>query len=250
VLGIGPGTFEYYWAREGDPDAAIFVRDAHSLYLEMLAELGPFGFLLVVGFIAAVLIAGAIRTFRARDEDRSILAAAVAGCVAFAAAAAVDWIWELAALGAVFMLLAAVVVADERSGRAASTAGRIATAGLAVLGLIAVAVPFTATSLVERSREAVAEDRLDDALQDARDAVAVQPSAARPRIQEANVLELMGDVGGALVAAREATDREPTNWRLWIVLSRLEARAGNAEAAVDAFTEAQSLFPRGVEAPE
>ena len=36
--GIGPGTFEFWWARHGSYNG--FVRNAHSLYLESLAELG------------------------------------------------------------------------------------------------------------------------------------------------------------------------------------------------------------------
>ena len=40
---------------------------------------------------------------------------------------------------------------------------------------------------------------------------------------------------GAIAAARAATDEEPTNWRTWLVLSRLEAQAGNAEASVEAY---------------
>ncbi|MGI9557134.1 MAG: O-antigen ligase family protein, partial [Solirubrobacterales bacterium] len=38
LTGIGPGTFEFFWARS--PDNFGFVRDAHSLYAETLGELG------------------------------------------------------------------------------------------------------------------------------------------------------------------------------------------------------------------
>ncbi len=41
ALGSGAGTFERWWL--ADRDVALKVRDAHSLYLETLAELGPFG---------------------------------------------------------------------------------------------------------------------------------------------------------------------------------------------------------------
>ena len=55
--GIGPGSFEFYWAREGDDPQ--FLRDAHSLYLEQLAELGIPGLLLLLaaGIAATVLVA-------------------------------------------------------------------------------------------------------------------------------------------------------------------------------------------------
>ncbi len=46
--GIGPGTFEFWWAQHATY-AGAFVRDAHSLYIETLAELGIVGFILVTG---------------------------------------------------------------------------------------------------------------------------------------------------------------------------------------------------------
>ncbi|MGI8461914.1 MAG: O-antigen ligase family protein [Solirubrobacterales bacterium] len=253
ALGIGPGTFEFWWAREGDPDAAIFIRDAHSLYLETLAELGPVGLLLVLALIVTLLIGGIRSTLRSRADERTPIAAATAACFVFAAAAAVDWVWELAALPAAFLLLASVATGERPApGGAPAIApmrSRALTAGLAVVALIAIAIPYAGTTLVDQSRESASEDRLDDALAEARNAAAVQPNAATPRIQEATVLELLGDLDGAVLAAREATERESTNWRLWIVLSRLEARNGDAQAAVEAYEQGQSLFPRGVLVP-
>ena len=55
----------------------------------------------------------------------------------------------------------------------------------------------------------------------------------------------MGDFAAAEAAAREAVDRESTNWRLWLVLSRIAAENGNAGASVDSYKEARNLNPRG-----
>jgi cytochrome c-type biogenesis protein CcmH/NrfG len=44
--------------------------------------------------------------------------------------------------------------------------------------------------------------------------------------------------------AREATNKEDVNWRNWFVRSRLEARNGDAEAALRSYREAKSLNPR------
>jgi tetratricopeptide (TPR) repeat protein len=226
-------------------EAAIFVREAHSLYLEVLAELGPLGLLLVGAFVVIVIAGGALRAFRASPAERPALAAAVAACFTFAAAAALDWIWELGALPVVFLFLAAVAVGGVESARPRGLlAGRALTVGLSVAALIAIAIPFAAASSVADSREAVGDGRLDDALTDARDAVAIEPFAATPRLQEAIVLERLGQLSEAVEVAREATREEPTNWRPWLVLSRLEARNGNPEGAVDAFERARSLFPR------
>ena len=41
-----------------------------------------------------------------------------------------------------------------------------------------------------------------------------------------------------------ATAREQTNWRNWLVLARLEAKQGHADAAIRAYARAKSLNPR------
>jgi cytochrome c-type biogenesis protein CcmH/NrfG len=43
--------------------------------------------------------------------------------------------------------------------------------------------------------------------------------------------------------ARSATVDEPLSWANWLVLSRLEAEAGQAELAVRDFERARSLNP-------
>ena len=47
LTGTGSGTFEFWWARDGDTDETV--RDTHSLYLQTLGELGIVGFALIVG---------------------------------------------------------------------------------------------------------------------------------------------------------------------------------------------------------
>ena len=263
ALGIGPGTYEFWWAQHGDPDAAIFVVNAHSLYLETLAELGPIGFILICAFVIVALVAGARLAWRSTLGDRPELAAALGACCVFAASAAVDWVWQLAVIPAAFLVLAAVVVGGVARRPEPATVGArapdstrrrfapaILTAGLAVIALVAIAIPLASESTVEQSREQVADGDLDGALGSARDAVAIEPFAATPRLQEATTLELMGDVDEAVAVAREATTKEPTNWRPWLVLSRLEAKAGDVQGSLDAYTQAQSLFPRGIPGPQ
>ena len=108
VLGIGPGAFEFWWDREGTLEGSV--RDAHSLYLESLAELGIPGLLLVLGLIATPIAVASRKAIDIREGNhRGAYAAASAAMSAFAIAAAVDWIWELAVLPACFFLVAAAV---------------------------------------------------------------------------------------------------------------------------------------------
>ena len=48
----------------------------------------------------------------------------------------------------------------------------------------------------------------------------------------------------ALPLLGEATRLEPTNWKIWIVRARVQARLGNDAAALAAFRKARSLNPK------
>ena len=58
------------------------------------------------------------------------------------------------------------------------------------------------------------------------------------------MLELQGNLDAAATAARAATEDEPTNWRTWLVLSRIETYRGESAAGVVAYREARDLNPR------
>lgn len=260
LKGVGAGTFEFFWAQ--DPENFGFVRDAHSLYMENLAELGIVGFLLIVGLVGAALIVGAVRSIGAAPPARTRIAAATAATAAFAAGAALDWIWEIAALPAIFLLLLSVMATDRerdpadgylarrsegrtrRSPQRSGIAPRIAVVAVAVGAVVAIVVPLRSALDVRDSQVAAATGDLPAALSDAEQAVDAQPGASAPRIQLASVLELQGEIGLAVEAARTATEKEPVNWRNWTVLSRLEALSGNAEASVAAYRRARDLSPR------
>jgi tetratricopeptide (TPR) repeat protein len=227
--------------------------------MESLAELGILGLVLVAGFILAVVGIGAVRTVRGPPELRTGRAAAAAGCVGFAVAAGLDWVWELAVLPAIFVVLAAVAVgagAGTGLGRPPNRGvarnrrlplpdpARLAVIGLAVAALVAIVLPLAENVAIEKSRAAFARGDLGAALSSARDAAAVQPYSATPRLQEALVFEQQGNLTDALAAARLAVRRETTNWRHWLVLSRLEARRGSIDAAIDDYRHARALNPR------
>src|SRR5205085_1474976 len=74
--GIGPGMFEFYWAQHNN--LAEYVQNAHSLWLETLAELGIPGLTLIGGFFALALIAGSARALSGPREPRLLTATAVA----------------------------------------------------------------------------------------------------------------------------------------------------------------------------
>ena len=115
VVGRGAGTFALSWAAEQPvPESA---RDAHSLYLETLAELGLVGLALLALALAPPLVA-ALR--------RPVVPAAAGAYVAFCLHAGLDWDWELPAVTVTGLLCGcALLVADGRkkSAPAPSTQG-------------------------------------------------------------------------------------------------------------------------------
>jgi predicted Zn-dependent protease len=161
--------------------------------------------------------------------------------------------WELGVLPICFMLLAGVTVAGSDAvphglaperGRLRSIGPRTALVALSLVTLVLIAIPLASALAVERSRADAASGDLDDALSQARRASDLQPYAATPLLQEAVLHERAGDLGAAVSAAREATERETTNWRTWLTLSRLEALRAHPQAAVAAYVEAARLNPR------
>jgi O-antigen ligase len=107
VLGSGAGTFGRFLLQEGS--TPYYAHDAHSLYLETLAELGPLGLvLLVVGLVVPVLAL--------RGPQGPIAAAAGGVYIAFLIHAGVDWDWEFSAVGLLGLLSAASSRASCSSG--------------------------------------------------------------------------------------------------------------------------------------
>ena len=133
VLGSGAGTFVDWWLRLRTVPQST--HEAHSLYLETLAELGPLGLALLLLVFAAGL-AGAWRLRRERLGP-----ALLAALVTYDLAAAVDFHWELAAVTAPAIVLAAsaAVHADGQAGMVRSRYAVPALAALTVAGVLALA---------------------------------------------------------------------------------------------------------------
>jgi hypothetical protein len=98
LAGVGSGGFAVEWLKRRP--FAEGVRDAHSLYLETLAELG-----LVGAICLGVLIAGVVLACRGGPP------AAVAAVVAFGLHAGLDWDWEMPAVSLCALLLVARLAA-------------------------------------------------------------------------------------------------------------------------------------------
>jgi hypothetical protein len=244
LTGLGPGTWEFRWARDGTLPG--FVRDAHSLYFQTAAELGVFGLLIVVGLTGFVLFESIRRTLAADPATRTLLAGAAATCATFVTAAFLDWSWQLPVVPAAFLLVAAAVLTADRDRPPGTPPirARLLLGALAVLGLLATAMPLPAEISIRSSQDSFNAGDLPAALEHAESAADWQPYAAAPRLQTALVLERMGELDEARAAAQEAVDREPVNWRNWYVLGRLADAVGDPVAADAYYGQARGLNSR------
>ncbi len=242
--GVGPGTFQFYWAQH--QTLGEYVLNAHSLWIETLAELGIIGLALIGGFFAWVLISGGVLALRSVIDERAVRAAAVAGVAAFCAAAAFDWVWQIAAVPMVAMLLSAVCVAPTGAGERRPSRQWLMRGLLGVGALVAlwvILVPLATTVAVRRSQTAAQKGQLVTALRYAADAQQVEPGAYTPRLQRALLLEQLGNINGAALAIAQAEARSPTDWQIWLVASRIATEQNRPRMALRYYLKAKSLNP-------
>ena len=138
LLGSGAGTFSDFWRREGMTEDVL---DAHSLYVESLAELGPAGLALVLAALGVPLLAASI------GRGSPLTAAAAGGYTVFLVHAGLDWDWEMPAVTLTGLVCGAALLAAARERRERIVVGRIGRASLSVaalaIALLAVVGPDT-----------------------------------------------------------------------------------------------------------
>lgn len=223
--GHGAGTYELDWDRRRE--SSFTVDDAHSLYLEVLGELGPPGLIALAIVLLAILGAFAVR---ARGPDRTLYAALLAAGIAWCLHAAVDWDWEMPALTLwLFAFGGAALASAPRPARPRSWRARVLPATVA-LGCLALAVIPV--------RMALSQQRLDESLQalhdgdcaaataSARDADVILEDRPEP-LQVVAFCALRDErPAEALRAMQEAARRDPENWELAYGLAVTRAAAG------------------------
>jgi hypothetical protein len=133
-LGSGAGTFALYW-QHARP-LPVDVQDAHNLYLETLAELGPLG----LASLLSALLLPLWAAVSARSQQ--LAAGAVGAYVAFLIHAGLDWDWEMPAVTLVALFCAAgglIAARPERGSPPLPPVLRLCLLGTAV-GLAALAL--------------------------------------------------------------------------------------------------------------
>jgi tetratricopeptide (TPR) repeat protein len=236
VLGAGGNEFRRYWLRYRPNDFGAL--NAHNLYLETLADLGPLGLALLLLALGVPLVAAA------RARAAPLVPVAAGAYVAFLAHAAIDWDWQLPAVVLAALACGSALVLAARPGeslRALPSRLRVATLVAAIpLAAFVFAAQLGNNALGASDRAAAADDQ-PKAAADARRARRWLPWSAEPwqRLGEAQLAA--GNVEAARRSFQEALDRDPAEWSAWLDL----AHATQGRERADALSRANRLNPRG-----
>ena len=228
-LGSGLGTYERWWNELRPADWKV--RNAHSLYLETLAELGPVGLGLLV-LALGLPLAAAVRARR-----RALVAAAAGAYVAFAAHAAVDWDWQLPAATLAALFTGAALLAAARPAASASlqTRGRLVVlASLLALAVFAF-VGLRGNQAVAAAEHAARGGNRAAVIAGAKRASGWAPWSARPWQLRGEAELAQHRLRAARADLRRAAAKDPSDWSIWLDLalasSGPERRHALAEAS-------------------
>ena len=238
LAGSGAGSYYAVWVQHRN--LATQVRNAHSLYLETLAELGAPGLL----FLAAALLTPLVAGVRARSSP--VVVAATGAYAAFLLHAGFDWDWQLPGVVLAPLLVgAALLLAARPASGLVSTgvAGRIAAGGVLALVAIFAAYTLAGNKALADSRTAARESRWDAAESRARRAASLQPWSADPWRALGEAQLQGGDRPAARRSLRTALGKNGRDWQLWLDLAL--ASEGRARAA--AARRALALNPLSTE---
>jgi hypothetical protein len=234
LLGSGAGTFELYWLEHRPSQMKI--RDAHSLYLETLAELGPLGLAILV-LALALPVVGAIRARR-----HALVPAALGAYVAYLVHAGVDWDWEMLAVTITALLCGTAALVRSRSDSEVPIP-RTWRFGLVSLPLVLAAIGFVGV----QGNGALADARDDANTQrwaaseaDAEKAEGWLPWSSDPWQFVGEAQLARGARSSAAKAFRTAISKDPNDPDLWQGL----AYTTSGRERRQALTEALRLDPR------
>jgi hypothetical protein len=241
LLGSGAGSYQREWLEHRPAD--LPVRDAHSLYLEALAELGPVGLLLLLGALTPPLAAAL------RARHRPLVPPALAAYCCFLIHAGIDWDWELPAVTIAGIAAgASLLVASRRADVARPLRGLPLTAIVGGACAVSVLTGLALAGNVALERSSDALDRSDStaAKREARRAARWTPWSGEPWRILGETQLADGDLTAARSSFRKGLAKDDRSWELWLDLA-LASEGAERRRALD---QAGTLNPRAPEVDE
>ncbi|MEJ7783502.1 MAG: O-antigen ligase family protein [Solirubrobacteraceae bacterium] len=227
IHGRGAGTFVLSW-NQHRPLYLPF-NETHSLYFQMMGELGLIGLALLLLAVLTILV---VCAWRARGPSRHLYAALCAGGLTWALAAAVDWQWQMPVASLwLFALGACALAATEGSSEQTEPwptpwpPRLLVLLGLALIAIgparVALSEPFLFRAVTAFEREDCG--RVVTAARTARNLVSARPE---PHELLAYCSALQRDGPQSLLHARRAIERDPHNWRYHYTSAVVKAAFG------------------------
>ena len=236
ALGAGAGTYERYFLRH-QPANIGRVRDAHGLYIETLAELGPVGLALLLAALGIPVAASAAA------RGHPLVPGAVGAYLAYLIHAGVDWDWELPGVTLTGLLCgASILIAARRSSRAGqlSLRARWVGVGAVITATLFAGMGLLGNAALSRSESAREHGDWARAASDARRARFWMPWSPAPWAALGRAELAAGLPPEARRSFRKAISLDRGDWQLWYEL----ASATSGTARRGALARATVLFPR------
>lgn len=227
-LGSGAGSFQREWLRSRPADLPVL--DAHSLYLETLAELGPGGLGLLAALLALPVAAGLI------SRKQPLAAPAFGGYVAYLVHAAQDWDWELPAvtLAGLGCAVALLILAEREPRPPLHRKARVAGVGAAVLLSLLTLGALAGNQTLAFASASLDADQPARAARDARWAKRLVPWSPEPWRLHGEALLSQGDLDGARRDFQSALRKDSSDWDSWVDLALVTRGGAQRRAAAQA----------------
>ena len=226
VVGHGSGSYEFLWYERRQIE--LVIRDAHSLYAETLTELGAVGLALLIAALAVPLV-GAFAARRSR-----FVAAGAGAFLAWLAASALDWHWEMVGVTLSAFLLggAALLASDRRHPAPFSGARHWVALGLSISLTAVSIVSLVGNQALFAARDDVARKNWASATDHGRRARGLLFWSHEPELVLGDAAAGLGDRASALSVYRDAVRSDPANWVAWLRLAQV-ARGDERAAAYE-----------------
>jgi tetratricopeptide (TPR) repeat protein len=228
-VGSGAGTYEQYWLRYRPSPQKV--RDAHGLYIETLAELGPPGLALLTIVLALPLVAAV------RARRRPLVVGAFGAYVAYVVHAGIDWDWEMTAVTLTGLFCGAAILVSARDEERVGSMSRNVRAGALAVPVVAGVLALTgliSNSALSASANATQGQHWQRAESQARKAIRWAPWSSEG-------WQLLGEAQLQQAKLRQAREsfhhaiaKDPRDWTLWLDLALSTKGRSRRRAAITA----------------